>query len=162
MRSLFLIFMLTIPLFALDRVAVFNFTPRGLSADEALTITDRFTEEYGNTNSVELVDRNNIAALVEEMDLSTTKLVDQKTALKMGKILSAQYIVFGSVSKFGSMYTINVKLIDVETSKITKSASVDSSDGFTELLVTSVKEVAYSLAGVALPKGGRKKRRRAN
>lgn len=160
MRSLLLVLIMIVPLFALDRVAVFTFAPRGLTTDEALTITDRFAEEYGSTNSVEVVDRNNIAALLEEMEFSTTMLVDQKTALKMGKMLSAQYIVFGSVSKFGEMYTINVKLIQVETSKITRSSSADSSEGLSELLTVSVKEAAYGLAGLEIPKGDRRKKRR--
>lgn len=161
MKTILLLLVLFVSCFASNTVAVFNFSGRGLSNDEALTITDRFSLELSQTKSFEVVDRNNVKALMDEQSLSQTGMVDESTAIEIGKLLAAHHIIFGSVSKFGTMYTINVKMINVETGKIVKSESADCTGDLNLLLLTTVRNAAFALAGKEIPQvSGKKTKKR--
>jgi TolB-like protein len=141
-------------------VAVMNFKGRGVSSDEALVVTDRFSLELGKVGVYNVVDRNNIQAIIMEQELGTSGYIEESEAISIGKILAAKYIIFGSVSTFGSMFTVSSKMINVETGAIEKSSMNDCEGDISQLLKSAVKECAYGIAGVEVPKGDAKKEKK--
>jgi len=61
-----------------------------------------------------IVDRSKMNKIMEQHELQMTGLVDEKNAVKIGKLLSANKILAGTVSKIGSKYVISGRLVDVE------------------------------------------------
>ena len=65
--------------------------------------------------SVTLVERARVQALFDELKLSETKKVDPQTAVKVGKLLSAQYVLLGGYFAFAGKLQINTRLLKTET-----------------------------------------------
>lgn len=66
-------------------------------------------------------------------------------AVEVGRILNVQEIVAGSVGEIGAIYTIDVAMIDVETSRITKPLTTEYK-GPVEGLLVIMEEIAAELA----------------
>ena len=70
-----------------------------------------------------LVDRAVMDKLLAELKLSSSALVDQRTALQLGRVLSARLITVGSVSGGASEWTLTLRVIETETSTVVASVA---------------------------------------
>ncbi len=62
-----------------------------------------------------VVEKAQIAAVAAEQRLNMSGLVDDETAVKVGRFVGARYVIVGSVNGMGDMYTLSARLVDVET-----------------------------------------------
>ncbi len=88
----------------------------------------------GASNRVSVVEREIIVKLLEELKLSSSELAEPATSLKIGKLLSANIIVTGSIIPDGpdrKGQVVMLRCIDTETTEIRKvlSSDVISGDG---------------------------------
>jgi hypothetical protein len=67
---------------------------------------------------IKVVEREILDKLLQELKLSTTKLVDQETSLKVGRILAARMIGTGSIVQMGSKSMLTLKFIETETTRV--------------------------------------------
>jgi TolB-like protein len=95
-----------------------------------------------NQDRFQVVERNNLDIILREQKLSRTNLFDEKTALKVGRLVAAQSLVAGSIiqSRLGS--EIIARMIDTETSDIL--AVVDVYDEVTN--ISSLRSLSEALA----------------
>jgi class 3 adenylate cyclase/tetratricopeptide (TPR) repeat protein len=91
--------------------------------DESIIL--RLTSSLQAEGKVKVVEREILDKLLEELKLSTTELVDQVTALKVGRILAARLIGTGSIAQIGSKTLLTLKLIETETTKVMVALSGD-------------------------------------
>jgi len=78
---------------------------------------------------MKVVEREILDKILEELKLSSTALVDQQTALKVGRVVSARLIGTGTISQMGSQTMLTLKLIETETTSVIAafSESIDQS-----------------------------------
>lgn len=96
---------------------------------------DVFSILLTNTGKFRVLERNKVDSVIRELHFNKTELVDPKKAVKMGKLLGAQYIATGSITEMGAEtktfsgygvtskninYTvaIEVRIIDTERGEI--------------------------------------------
>ena len=72
----------------------------------------------GKSGRIEIVERSRMKAALEEMKLGMTGIVDEQTAVEVGKAVGANAIMVGSFVKSEDQIMINARLIDVQTSRI--------------------------------------------
>ncbi|MDM8537150.1 CsgG/HfaB family protein, partial [Desulfobacterales bacterium HSG17] len=65
-----------------------------------------------------IVERENIRALIEEGEFTRTDFVDQSTAIKIGKMLGAESVGFGSFIVMSKQVRIDMRIIQVETGEL--------------------------------------------
>ena len=112
---------------------------KGLSA---MLITDL----KNSSASLQLIERDKIQALLKEIALSQSGIVDQSTAVKAGKILGAQSIVFGSFMVLGNQVRMDARIIKVETSEVVMAESiVGESGGLINLAMDLAGKIAKSM-----------------
>jgi TolB-like protein len=75
--------------------------------------------------NVELVDREKRVEAIKEQELSQTGLIDENSQIKIGKILAANYIIYGNIYDFSGQLSITFKVVDTETSKVLIQDKVD-------------------------------------
>ncbi|MDO9508445.1 MAG: CsgG/HfaB family protein [Thermovirgaceae bacterium] len=96
-------------------IAVTDFRSIGcqffLGGAVAEQVRNRLTEESGWI----VVEKGQIAAVAAEQRLNLSGLVDDDTAVKVGKYVGARYVIVGSVNGMGDTYTLSARLVDVET-----------------------------------------------
>jgi hypothetical protein len=81
-------------------------------------VIDELTENTVNDGLFTVVDRANLEIIRAEMNFQLSGDVSDDTAQAIGKILGAQTIVSGGISRFGSSFRLRLRAISVETAEI--------------------------------------------
>lgn len=104
-------------------VAVMSFkVSEGEDADLGDVISDLFSSELVDTRSFNVVTRTNIGSLMEELKFQASDLSTEDNAVAIGEMTNADFVVVGTVSKLGSLFVLQVHLIDVMTGQIESGA----------------------------------------
>ena len=153
MKHYLKIFALTLSLSnitAQETVAVLEFEGIGVSQDEAKALSARFGSEFMDLSKgrYTLVERQQMGEILEEQGLQQSGCVSSECAVEVGAALGAKFIVTGSVSKVGTIFSVNARLLNVETSQILKSISHDQMGNIGILLTQGMREAAAKLLGM--------------
>lgn len=143
------IFSLTF-LFAQEKtnIAVLQLDVSGLSPEEGKILTDRLIIELFKTNKYNVLEREKLESILSEQNFQLSGCTSTECLVEVGQLLGVQAMVGGSVGKFGNLYTINIRMIDVESGSMINQATFDYSGGMEKLLTDGLKQVAYQLAGL--------------
>ena len=145
-----IIFVLPVLSFAQPVIAVLDFEPKKVDADIADIISEKISIEMVKSGQYQVVERSKMKSIIEEQKLQLAGLTGGDFAEKLGKILAADKLMIGSVSKMGNTYSISAKIVDAQTGLIEKADSIEvqSEDGLSD----GVKRLVKSLtAGNASP-----------
>lgn len=74
--------------------------------------------ELRRTRAIKLLERSQMNKIMEEQKLSLSGMVDEANQVELGKLLAADYIVFGEIIDMGNSLLISVRMADVATSEI--------------------------------------------
>ncbi|MBT4837198.1 MAG: hypothetical protein HON94_07605 [Methylococcales bacterium] len=69
-----------------------------------------------NIPGIKMIERVQLKAALEELKLGSGDLADKDSQLKLGKILGAKNMMFGSFMAIGNQLRLDVRVIEVETS----------------------------------------------
>ena len=119
-----------------NTVAVVPFDYKGVSGDDAETLTEIFTSEYAAASSITVVDRVNFEKIKEQMKFELTDWSNNEKIAQLGKALNANLVLCGQVRTVGNKISLNVRVINVNTTAI-----VSSSTGYTSELVGLLDEI---------------------
>jgi TolB-like protein len=102
-----------------------------------------------NTN-LRVIERNALQAILKEIDYGRSGHIDPQTAVQIGRLVGARYLVLGSFSDLaGSQPTVNGRIVDGETGEFVKAAQATGKKD--ELYKMTVDFAASVTAGVNLP-----------
>ena len=118
------------PILAVTDISV----DKRIESELALPLTDRIREIFVNSNQYQVIDRNTINLVIEEQKFQLSDLVDAERTVKIGKLLGAQFIVAGNLTKIENLNTMSLRIIDVETGVIVSQVSGETTGGLNELL----------------------------
>lgn len=115
--------------FAKTKIAVLDFQMQ--SDDFANKHMDSIVAEWFTTALVkegrfEVVERRLLAKIFEEQKLVMSGMLDENSAMQIGKVLGVKVIISGSVIKVGEILQVNARIIDVESASIVAAESVKS------------------------------------
>ncbi|MBU1076482.1 MAG: CsgG/HfaB family protein [Spirochaetes bacterium] len=129
-----------------ERIAVMELEAKGVTKDEADAVADFLRTDLAETKKFIVIERARISDVFKEQELSLSGLTDSKNAVKVGEILNCETIIVGTLSKMGNEYFLNIRAVDVETSK-TKLGKRESSTNLENLSEVSWF-IASKLAGI--------------
>jgi TolB-like protein len=133
-------------------VAVLDFESIGSEEFLGRGVSEIMRTELVGTKKFRVVERSQMKKALEEQKLHLTGIIDDKTAVEVGKLVGADFIVVGSVVKIGNSYTINSRMIDVKTGEAKLGRNVTGNN--IDLLTNMSRELIESLfgAGPSKPK----------
>ena len=131
-------------------VAILDFEGRGINQMEAATLTDRLMSEMVSTDAVIMVERNQMAEILEEQGLQQAGCTSGECAAEVGALLGVQNMVSGSFGKLGTTYTIDAKMFSVETGATIRTSS-KTYKGEVDGLLPIIQIVAWELVGLEPP-----------
>lgn len=83
-------------------------------------IADLLINDMASNPAMRVVERDRIQSIMQEQNLVATKAVDPQTAVRLGKLLGAQYLVTGGFMSDGKgTLIVTSRVINVETGAIT-------------------------------------------
>jgi TolB-like protein len=103
-------------------IAIWDFEGIGISIHEARVLTQRLASEIISLNVYQLFERSKVNQLLREQEFHHSGCVDATCAVEIGKLVGVQHIVVGTISKIGNTYSVDSRMIDVESGKSLISA----------------------------------------
>lgn len=138
-------------------VAVMDFEGRGITVQEAQTLTDRFTTALSSTKKVIMVERGTMVDVLEEQGFESGGCASDECAAEVGAMLGVEYMISGAIGKLGDTYTIDAKMFSVATGAAESMKSITYS-GKVDGLIIEIESLAWEVLGLDIPKSLRKKR----
>lgn len=74
--------------------------------------------ELRRTRAIKLLERSQMNKILEEQKFSLSGLVDESMQVELGKLMAADYIIFGEIIDMGNSLLISVRMADVATTEI--------------------------------------------
>lgn len=147
--SFLILVIFTTILFAQNKtnIAVMDLSGEGISTSETRIISSRLRTDLFNTNKFTVVEREAMEEILQEQGLQLSGCTSNECVVEAGKLLGVRRIVAGEIGKIGNLFTLSIRIIDVETGKILKTATEDCECDIEKVLVSSVKNAAELLAG---------------
>ncbi len=146
LRSKVLKYLLMISsLFSKEIIAVLDLDQIGLSDQKAQILTQRLTTKLISLDKYQVVERNNMDKILKEQKFQHSGCTDSECAVEIGQLLNSDFIVMGSVNKFGNTYAIDSRLIDVGLGKGVISAEFSMTGEIDALLTTGITSIAKQL-----------------
>jgi TolB-like protein len=136
------------------RLAVLYFDNECITDRERLDafqkgIADTLITDLGRLDRLQVVERERLDALLSELKLQQSGLVDRASATKIGRLLGVQALLMGSYTAIGEMIRIDARIVEVETGLVLKAEEVTGrTDDFFKLEEALVAKIA---AGMNVP-----------
>ena len=83
-----------------------------------ITLSDLISAKMSTKKKFKMVERTRIEELMKEMKLSQSGMIDQGTAMQIGKMVGANVMGFGSYTVLGKNVMLTLRLVKVETGEV--------------------------------------------
>jgi TolB-like protein len=125
-------------------IAVLDFTglmvgQGGNSAPLGKAVSAMLVTELIGRPGIRVIERAQMQDILTEQRLSLSGRVDESTALEVGRLLGAQYVIHGQVTSIADNLRMDMRAVDVETSEIME---VQKLSGRTDDLLDVVVKMA--------------------
>lgn len=115
-------------------------------ADLSELLTAKAIETITNAGRYDVVERQHLATVLEELNLGSSMLADRQTQLKLGEITGAKLMVFGSYQLLADQLRLDIRLVDVQTGHVINAVShMASKHNLNGWLDASAKSIAALL-----------------
>ncbi|MCB2229537.1 hypothetical protein KQH82_02395 [bacterium] len=109
-------------------------------------LADFFAYDFAKISDFRVIERDKIDYILDEIALQQSGKVDKATAVKVGKILGARYMVFGSITQLDKDNArMVVRAVSVETSEIVAQVDREGKPEYSKMEKEAVEELAKQL-----------------
>ena len=95
--------------------------PGTVTPDLGDLLAAKIIETLEDSGAYKVIERERLNLVLEELNLGTTPIVDESTRLKIGQIMGAGCMVFGSYFVVADTMRLDLRLVEVETGIILKA-----------------------------------------
>jgi len=143
-------------------VVVYTFTNSSIGAGAAdfngiaTGVQDLLITDMASNAKIRLVDRSRIAEILQEQNMVRSNQIDPQTAVRLGRIMGAQYAIVGGFMSDGKgNAVITGRTIDIETTQI---ANPEKIQGKADDVLGMINQLSTKLASTMnlAPKPGRR------
>ncbi len=131
----------------------------GLSPNEVVMLTDKLMNEFTANGVYKIIERSKRDEILREQGFQQSGACDQGPCLvEAGQMLGVEKMVGGTIGGIGTIYGVELRVMDVRTGAIEQAFSRQYS-GDVSALLEAMKEAAMEFSGVTLDSQQRKGRR---
>ena len=124
-------------------IALTGLRHRGITEEEAAIITDILRRKLFQTDYFQVTDKATMEIVLEQQNFQMSDCSDHACSIEIGRLLDVAKVAFGSVSKLGSKYILEIAVADVETGELIAAEGCE--------LICEIEEIP-NLAGCAAGK----------
>ncbi|MBI4544837.1 MAG: hypothetical protein HY703_06565 [Gemmatimonadetes bacterium] len=132
-------------------VAVLDFTGSSLTLQEASAVgkglAGMIITELAGRPGVRVIERQQLQSVLQEQKLALSGRVDDATALEIGKLLGAQYLITGAATLgLAKDARLDIRVLNVETSEILRAQKVTGKqEDFLDMVVKIADQFSRDL-----------------
>jgi len=130
-------------------IAVIDFVAKDVSQKDAEKISELIRNDIIKTGKFIVIERSQMQEILKEQQLQQTGCTDVSCAVQMGKLLSANKILVGTVMKVGNEIIISGRIVDVEKGIAELSGKSSAADE--NRIVPAVKKFVEELSSSVYP-----------
>ncbi len=128
-------------------IAILDFEGIGVSAEEARVLTNRLGTHMVQLGTHQVIERGQMEQILQEQDFQLSGCTSNECAVEIGRVLGCEQMLAGSFGKIGSIYTIDMRIIDVESGGILRTTSYDVRGDVERLLTEGLAGAVRRIAG---------------
>jgi len=130
-------------------VAVLDLEAKGgITLDEASIITDRLRAKFIQSGRFQVLERSRMEAILKEQGFQQSVFCDDaKCKAKIGRLLGVEGLIIGTVSRLGSVYTLSVRVLDVDRGVIIREEFQDCECPLTHVLTRVTEHLVSRVLG---------------
>lgn len=132
----------------------------GISADEQRLLTDKLLNSLVDFQTFQVVERSKRDEILREQGFQMTGACSDVSCLvEVGQLLGAQKMIGGTIGRIGSVYAVELRMIDIQTGRVDLTFSKNYTGDVSQLL-SAMKQAAEAFSrwrpgeGVAGQLGG--------
>lgn len=138
------------------KVAVVPFESIGVESSLGLAAAEILSTHLASQkHAFTVVERGQLQKALQELGYQASGFVDPDSAVAIGKQLGARYIVVGSVARFGDSYTLNARIVAVESAEINSVEPISARNLNPDFLISLSKQIGQKLDAMLQPEGTR-------
>lgn len=119
----------------------------GLSSEQGALLTDKLISELADCGAFKAMERPKRDEILSQQGFQQSGACDQRACLvAAGQMLGVQKMVGGTLSKYGSVYTVELRLVDIRTGNIDQTFSREYV-GDVLVLLGAMRDAATALSG---------------
>jgi len=107
-----------------NNIAILPFLAKAADPEEASIVYDLFRNEFVKKSGYSVLQRESMVELLKEKNLQDTGCLDMTCIVEIGKVLSMQYILYGTLLFIGENYYLTIEMVNIETSEVFQSEKV--------------------------------------
>ncbi len=154
-RAARLLLLLLLPVFLISQdkptLAVLEFEGAGISESEVIALSNRLRTNMTQLGVYQVIERGQMQQILQEQDFQLTGCTTDECAVEIGQLLGAQLMLAGSIGKVGNTWTVEMRVIDVETGAVMRSASYDTRGEIDQVLTEGMGAAAKRIAEATAP-----------
>ena len=131
-------------------VAIAEFRSTGVAPELrwlGRSFSDALIARLSRAKTVRIVEREYLDQLVGELKLQSSSLVDERSAVQVGRLLGARVFVFGSIEVLGTDAVARARIVSIERGEVLGTVEATGSTGAILALQADVaKQAAAALA----------------
>lgn len=109
-----------------NKIAIMEFVDmQGNVSNFGKYISEELTTRLYRTGKFEVIERQLLDKIIQEQKISLSGIVDENSAVELGRILGVDAIATGTIGDLGISVKINARLISAESGKLFSVASVE-------------------------------------
>ena len=128
-------------------VAVLEFNSEELENVSSSALASIVRREISKASGYILIDRNSMNEILVEQGLTQSGCISSECAVEVGKLLGVQQMINGTLSSLGSLYLLDINIIDVSTGKIIKTETLEHIGKIEELIHPLRKTIQSMIQG---------------
>ncbi len=134
-------------------IAVLDLDPTGIAKPDAEFLSHRLRTELFETGQFQVIEREKMNEILTEQGFQQSGCTSVECAVEIGQLLNVAVMTAGNIGKIEDLYSISVRMIDVKTGAIIKTATQDFEGKLSEVLTDVIPEIASELASYEVNKG---------
>ncbi|MCH7497978.1 MAG: hypothetical protein IH971_09010 [Candidatus Marinimicrobia bacterium] len=129
-------------------LAVLEFDAEGISEQESRVLTNRLRTHLVQFGVFNVLERGQMESILAELDFQETGCTSDECAVEVGQLLGVELMLAGTFGKLGETFTVDLRLIDVGSGSILRSALFDHRGTIDEMLGIGIGKVARDISNV--------------
>jgi len=134
----------------LPRVGVLDLTSENVPPAEVRLLSDRLRVELFKTGQFTVIERQQMENILKEQGFQQSGCTATECVIEVGQLLGVEKMVAGSVGQVGAVYTISLRVINVGSGALERTAVRDCRCTIEDILTTTIAQAAAELAGTTV------------
>lgn len=130
-------------------IAVIDLLGKGVSTDEASTLTDILRSEIKKNDVFTILERSQVDAVLKEQGFQQSGCTEQSCIVEMGQLIGVERIITGSIGRLGESFIISVRMLDIKTGKILKDENEKFKGKIEDIMDKALPQLAARICSVS-------------